>query len=63
MLTILSPILYRITVVAFGRNGDTKVTLQELVLINNYDSDLRFNGDIATNLAQRIIRISTRWIR
>jgi Tfp pilus assembly protein PilX len=61
--TILSPRLYRITVVAFGRNGDTKVTLQELVLINNYDSDLRFSGDIATNLAQRIIRISTRWIR
>lgn len=62
-MTILSPRLYRITVVAFGRNGDTKVTLQELVLINNYDSDLRFSSDDATNLAQRIIRVSTRWLR
>lgn len=62
-IVIFSPRLYRITVVAFGRNGDTKVTLQELVLINNYDSDLRFSSDTATNLTQRIIRISTRWLR
>lgn len=60
---IYSPRIYRITVVAFGKNGDTKVTLQELILINNYDSDLRFSGDLATNLTQRIMRISTRWIR
>jgi hypothetical protein len=24
---------------------------------------LRFSGDLATNLTQRIMRISTRWIR
>jgi len=63
LVAIYSPRIYRITVVAFGKNGDTKVTLQELVLINNYDSDLRFSGDTASNLTQRIIRISTRWIR
>lgn len=63
VVTIASPRLYRITVVAFGKNGDTKVTLQELVLINNYDSDLRFSGDDVTNLTHRIIRISTRWVR
>lgn len=60
---ILSPRLYRITVVAFGRNGDTKVTLQELVLINNYNSNLRFDGDSSGNLTHRIIRVSTRWLR
>ncbi len=57
-----SPRLYRITVVSFGRNGDTKVTLQEVVMINNFNNDLRISGDSLSNLSNRIVRLSTRWL-
>lgn len=47
-----SPRVYRITVRAFGRNGDTRVTLQEYVAI--YTA----NGN-----ASSIIPLSVRWLR
>jgi len=49
--------LYRITVRAFGRNGNTRVTLQEYVAIV---------GPVlstATDVRMRIIPISLRWLR
>ncbi|RTK97634.1 MAG: hypothetical protein EKK64_00980 [Neisseriaceae bacterium] len=59
--------LYRITAVAFGHNGNTRVTLQEVIAVSNFvpnafeyrDTDKR---DTADNFAFRIQRISTRWI-
>lgn len=64
--SIPSARLYRITVVAFGRNGDTKVTLQETILINNYAgntaSKMRVAGESAVNLSNRIVRLSTHWL-
>ena len=54
--------LYRITVRAFGRNGNTRVTLQEIVAIAN-NSNLRGIGDSANIPAHNIIPISMRWIR
>lgn len=66
MLKIISPTLYRITVVAFGKSGDTKVTLQEIVMIDDYTSNTvypRISDDTSKNEAYRIVRVSTRWIR
>lgn len=46
--------VYRITVRAFGRNGDTRVTLQEYVAI--YTA-------IGVNVSSNIIPLSVRWLR
>lgn len=54
--------LYRITVVAYGKSGDTRALLQEVVLINNYDENLRISDDRKDNMQNRIIRLSTKWI-
>lgn len=53
--------LYRITVRAFGRNGDTRVTLQEIVAIAN-NSNLRNIGDAGNIPAHDIVPLSVRWI-
>lgn len=45
--------VYRITVRAFGKNGDTRVTLQEYVAISQSSA----------NLSQQILPLSVRWLR
>lgn len=56
--------LYRLTVVAFGRNGNTRVVLQEVIMINNFSTnELRLPIDTVSNKAYRIVRISTRWLK
>lgn len=56
--------LYRLTVVAFGRNGNTRVVLQEIIMINNFSTnELRLPMDTFTNKSYRIVRISTRWLK
>lgn len=51
--------LYRITVVAFGRSGDSRVTLQEIVAVNQYNKeDLRIIDDGHDKLIYRIVRLS-----
>lgn len=67
-LPIASPRLYRITAVAFGRSGLTRVVLQEVVMIttdsgNPHPEYRRLANDSPENLAYRIVRISTRWLR
>lgn len=53
--------LYRITVRAFGKNGDTRVTLQEIVVIAN-NTKYR-NVDDSNNLpAHNITPLSLRWL-
>lgn len=52
--TLQSARVYRITVRAFGRNGDTRVTLQEYVAI--YTA-------AGVNASSNIIPLSMRWLR
>lgn len=64
-LPILSPRLYRITAVAFGRSGLTRVALQEIVMITTDSGNprpeyRRLSNDSPDNLAYRIVRISTK---
>jgi Tfp pilus assembly protein PilX len=67
-ITVSYARLYRITVRAFGRNGDTRVTLQEVVAIANnsvsrYSKDSAANCTISNNCpAHDIIPLSVRWI-
>lgn len=51
--------LYRITVRAYGRNGNTRVTLQEYVAIVR-NTNLR--GDGADTVSHQIIPVSVRWL-
>ncbi|MDD3265653.1 MAG: hypothetical protein PHC75_00555 [Burkholderiales bacterium] len=60
-ILINSARLYRITVVAFGRSGDTRVLLQEIIMINNHNTiNSRTLGDSEDKRHNRIIRLSTR---
>jgi Tfp pilus assembly protein PilX len=54
--------IYRITVRAFGKNGNTRVTLQEYVALSGYNSFPRLNNDSANNKSYRLIRLSSRWL-
>lgn len=53
--------VYRITVRAFGKNGDTRVTLQETVAIMQ-NSQNRNVGDTVNIPAHNIIPLSVRWL-
>ncbi len=53
--------VYRITVRAFGKNGDTRVTLQETVAIMQ-NSQNRNVGDAVNIPAHNIIPLSVRWL-
>ena len=58
--------LYRLTVVAFGHNGNTRVMVQEIIAVSNFTPDAfekRESKDTEDNFAYRIQRISTTWIR
>lgn len=53
--------LYRITVRAFGRNGNTRVMLQEYVVIVG-NSQLRTSDEVINQQNHHIIPISIRWL-
>lgn len=60
-ILINSARLYRITVVTFGKHGDTKVILQSIIMINNHDSNNpRTIGDNEEKRQNRIVRLSMR---
>lgn len=59
--------LYRITAVAFGHNGNTRVMLQEVIAVSNFVPNAfeyrdTSQKDTEDNFAFRVQRISTRWI-
>lgn len=59
--------LYRITAKGYGRNGDTRAILQEIIMIDGFDDDSHHPrvllNDHPQNLAYRIVRLSIRWIK
>lgn len=59
--------LYRITAKGYGRNGDSRAILQEIIMIDGFDNDNSYPRvkyhDHPQNLAYRIVRLSIRWIK
>lgn len=63
-ITTRSARLYRVTVRAFGKNGDTRALLQEVLAVAESSNSRSITGDDTTaNIpAHNIMVISTRWL-